>query len=171
MLNNIIYNLSTILAHPELANKSHETFGYTLLHVAAMHDKLDFVKFLTKEHDAPVNAKYTWTKLNPLITPITSLPFVHINGATVLHYACLAGNWEMIKVLLKAGAEWTLSDNDGRIPEWYIRTSLGDEGVKLFKKLCEEEDNERQYKLTKSPRDEREMDRKAIRFRSSCPGN
>jgi ATP-dependent Clp protease ATP-binding subunit ClpB len=47
-------------------------------------------------------------------------------GATPLHYACLVGNWDIIKLVLEAGAWHDEKDNDGKTPLEYFDTRRTD---------------------------------------------
>lgn len=80
-------------------------------------------------------------------------PHRSVRDATALHYACLSENLEIIELLLKAGADWNLTDNKNRKPEDLIN----DEGVhEMFKKLRDEEEAARKVKA-----EEEEAARKA----------
>jgi len=59
-------------------------------------------------------------------------------GSTPLHYACLLGNMKIAEVLLRNGAEWTISDGNDLLPENYASVN-GDSKMQEFKRLCKEE--------------------------------
>ncbi|TDL21819.1 hypothetical protein BD410DRAFT_749362 [Rickenella mellea] len=61
------------------------------------------------------------------------------HGSTSLHYACLMGDMVAAEKLLRAGADWRISDYRGLRPEEHIDVDTGD-GVKLhFIRLCKKE--------------------------------
>ncbi|KAL5492075.1 hypothetical protein ACEPAI_3522 [Sanghuangporus weigelae] len=55
-----------------------------------------------------------------LFVPPT-VPYHHVRKATPLHYACLVKDMDIAKMLLEAGADWTVKDSQGRRPEELIR--------------------------------------------------
>lgn len=71
---------------------------------------------------------------NPLHeTPVWRSPL----GSTPLHYACLLGDMKIVEVLLRNGAEWTISDAKNFLPEDYARIN-GDRKMQEFNRLCRE---------------------------------
>ena len=42
------------------------------------------------------------------------------SGATALHFACLRGDWDILQMLLEAGAAHDVEDNSKRSPEEYF---------------------------------------------------
>ena len=70
--------------------------GYTLLHWAAMDDKIEVVKYLISV-GADVNVKDN-------------------KYATPLHWAVHKGSLEIVKLLVSAGADVNAKDNDGYMP-------------------------------------------------------
>jgi ATP-dependent Clp protease ATP-binding subunit ClpB len=67
-------------------------------------------------------------------------------GSTPLHYACLQGNMKIVEVLLRNGADWTVSDGNDLLPMNYISVN-GDSKMQEFKRLCEEEELRRAERL------------------------
>ncbi|KAJ3512814.1 hypothetical protein NLJ89_g3305 [Agrocybe chaxingu] len=59
-------------------------------------------------------------------------------GSTPLHYSCLMGNMRIAEILLRNGAEWTMSDSNDLLPEGYAALN-GDNQMQEFKRLCEKE--------------------------------
>ncbi len=43
------------------------------------------------------------------------------NGYTLLHTACSRSNWEMIKLLVDAGADITATNGEGKIPAYFLK--------------------------------------------------
>ena len=58
--------------------------------------------------------------------------------STQLHYACLLGDMKIVEVLLRNGADWTISDSNDLLPEDYARLN-GDRKMQEFKRLYEME--------------------------------
>lgn len=112
--------------------------GWTLLHVAVMNESMYFVHYIVTRNPSAVNVRGKGFQ--------SCLPYVNnvfrralcINGATVLHIACLCGNVNLIEYLLSAGADWMIKDCAGRIPEQYIvEGSDGINNTQAFWRMCE----------------------------------
>jgi ATP-dependent Clp protease ATP-binding subunit ClpB len=58
--------------------------------------------------------------------------------STPLHYACLLGDMKIAEVLLRNGADWTISDSNDFLPKDYACLN-GDRKMQEFKHLCEVE--------------------------------
>ena len=115
-----LHVISILDAKPELANGNHPSV-LTALQVAIMDRK-------------PAN-------VDPIMLQSTvTLPCGHVHGAmcesTPLHYACLLGDMKVAEVLLRNGADWTISDCNNLLPEDYVCINC-DGTMREFKHLCE----------------------------------
>ena len=91
-----------------------------------------------------------------------NIPHIHVKNATPLHYACLVQDMDIAKVLLEAGADWTLQDRIGRTPEELIR-SVGDtcdEVKQEFARLRDAESEKRKKEEEERKKAEEEEKRK-----------
>lgn len=107
-----------------------------------MNDTTACVKVLLEYDKKAVNMQDKWDDSQRRIMYYLARlnePFAFVQGCTALHHACIVGNMEVIEMLLKAGADWTIKDGKGRLAETFIRDSFGDERAEEFKRLCEEE--------------------------------
>ncbi|KLO08744.1 P-loop containing nucleoside triphosphate hydrolase protein [Schizopora paradoxa] len=123
--------------------EEHDITGWTLLHVAAMNEFMYFVEYIVTKSPTIVNARGKGFQtcqqyVSPTYTRISS-----IDGATALHIACLYGNFNMIELLLKAGADWTIADELGLTPEYYMLTGPGETQAIKFKGMCDDEERKR----------------------------
>lgn len=134
-----ILNRSPHLVQAQDAN------GWTLLHVSAMNENMYFVNDIIKRNPSTVNVQGKGFE--------TCLPFVYqtfrqrpfTDGATALHIACCFGNMNLIEYLLKAGADWAITDDAGWTPGYYIpdeswrSQTPGETTAQIFRRMCEEE--------------------------------
>ncbi|KAL5512878.1 hypothetical protein ACEPAH_3276 [Sanghuangporus vaninii] len=104
-------------------------YDFTLLHLAVIRRRRRFVKLLVSMDKSVVNkrdsrADYNSDTSHISFAPLT-IPHVNVKNATPLHYACLVQDMDIAKILLEAGADWTIKDLRGRRPEELIR-NVGD---------------------------------------------
>ena len=125
---------------PELAHGQHP-YGWTALHVAVMNRKPTVVDLILSRSIAALDERDLWDGSDKYRVLFASNGFAHraVRGSTALHYACLLGDMETVKVLLRHGAQWTIPDNIGLLPEHYIDVSHGVDKKHEFKRLCEED--------------------------------
>ena len=77
--------------------------------------------------------------------------------ATALHFACLAGDWDVIKVLIEhGGADFEATDSQDRMPVEYFRLDGG-----VAEKLEVLKEYEGEYRKWKKVRDRLEPGKKA----------
>ncbi|KLO08749.1 hypothetical protein SCHPADRAFT_597762 [Schizopora paradoxa] len=136
--------------HPNLTTKIHPTQGWILLHLAVMNDTTECVKVLLEYDKKAANLQDKWDDSDTRILYYldrANEPFHYVQSCTALHHACIVGNMKTIKMLLEAGADWTIKDSKGRLAETFLRDSHGDERAKEFKVLCEEEAAKRKRKV------------------------
>ena len=133
---------------PELAHGQHP-YGWTALHVAVMNRKPTIVDLILSRSIAALNECDSWDSSDKYRASFASNGFAHraVHGSTALHYACLLGDMETVKVLLRHGAQWTIPDNIGLLPEHYINVSHGVDKKHEFKCLCEEDELRRAKEL------------------------
>jgi ATP-dependent Clp protease ATP-binding subunit ClpB len=106
-----------------------------------MNRKPTIIDLILSRSTAAVDERDSWDGSNEQRSSFASDRFPHraLRLSTALHYACLVGDIEIVKVLLRHGAKWTISDSIGLLPEYYIDVSSGDGKRLEFKRLCEEE--------------------------------
>ena len=80
------------------------------------------------------------------------------HGSTPLHYACLVGNMKIVEVLLRNGADWTISDGNDLLPENYAGVN-GDSKMQEFKRLCEKENSTREEEESIRVKEKAELER------------
>ena len=100
-----------------------------------------FVRLIIETDPSTVNVKDQRTRDTSAAAFATfasdKYPHKTVLDATALHYACLADNLELIEMLLKAGADWNLTDYKKRKPEDLISDAAIAEQFQKLK--CEEE--------------------------------
>jgi Ankyrin repeats (3 copies) len=133
---------------PKLAHGRHP-YGWTALHVAVMNRKPAIVDLILSGSIAALNKRNSWDGSNKHRASFAPNGLAHraVRGSTALHYACLLGDMETVKVLLRHGAQWTIPDNIGLLPEHYIDVSHGVDKKHEFKCLCEEDELRRAKEL------------------------
>lgn len=116
------------------------TQGWTLLHLAVVKHKTGLVQQLiaggvdrnyvsSQDHwRCPPDVRSAWFG--------DTFPVTTVNKATALHYACLIGDVTLVRILLEAGANWTVTDSEGRKPEDYIYDTRLGALKKGFTHLC-----------------------------------
>ena len=108
-------------------------YDFTLLHTAVVRQRRRFVELLISLDKSMINKRdrryYSSSdSANSTFAPAT-IPHKHVKGATALHYACLVKDMDIAKMLLEAGADWDIKDNQGRIAEDLLQ-GAGDEEIK-----------------------------------------
>ncbi|KAI5712785.1 hypothetical protein M8J76_010766 [Diaphorina citri] len=109
--------------------------GWTPLHVAAINGKVDNVRVLLEAGANPnlgdlfntVHRTAAEKKMNPFEVLLKREdefndvlnPNMTFLGFSALHYGVVAGNTEVVELLLKSGADPTVKDNSGHIPSDY----------------------------------------------------
>ena len=106
-----------------------------------MNRKPTIVDLILSRSTAAIDKQDSWYGSNKERASFASDRFPHraLRNSTALHYACLVGDMEIVRVLLGHGAKWTISDSIGLLPERYLDISGGDDKRQEFKCLCEEE--------------------------------
>jgi ATP-dependent Clp protease ATP-binding subunit ClpB len=114
---------------PSLINDRHP-LGWAPLHTAILAGDLSLVKFILNLPGIDIAVKDSSTfnattssadiicrqeELCPNICGTEST-----SGATALHFACMRGDWEILNMLLDAGASHFVKDNSGRLPMAYF---------------------------------------------------
>ncbi|KAL5492069.1 hypothetical protein ACEPAI_3516 [Sanghuangporus weigelae] len=124
-------------------------YDFTLLHLAVIRRRRRFVKLLVSMDKSVVNkcdrrADYNSDASHISFAPLT-IPHINVKNATPLHYACLMQDMDIAKVLLEAGADWTIRDLRGRRPEELIRNvgNTCDEIKEAFAQLRDAESRKR----------------------------
>lgn len=97
--------------------------------MATIHQLPEFVKLILEVDKSVINQKdcrscYSSDFANESFAN-ERFPHRFVKDATALHYACLTGNLQIIEMLLKAGADWTLTDWKDRTPEQLIFDNNG----------------------------------------------
>ncbi|KAL5492071.1 hypothetical protein ACEPAI_3518 [Sanghuangporus weigelae] len=120
----------TIERYPDLASRMTDDY-FTLLHLAGIRMRRLFVELLvstdkTLMDKCDVRSRCKGVKKNGMyeqyssgsssFSPLT-IPHRHVRKATPLHYACLVQDMDIAQMLLEAGADLNIEDNEGRIPE------------------------------------------------------
>ncbi|KAL5512883.1 hypothetical protein ACEPAH_3281 [Sanghuangporus vaninii] len=147
----------------------------TLLHMAVLLQRRRFVELLISTNKSLVNKRdkrrsgsdLLHNPMNhccmdvmssealriPSIPP--TIPYHHVRKATPLHYACLVKNMDIAKMLLEAGADWTVKDGQGRRPEELIRQAEeGDDEIKsMFARLLQAEEERRKPSAEERPKE------------------
>lgn len=95
--------------------------GFTILQAATIRQLTPYVKAVLAVHILNINVKDKRSEDSGSREDhefaLYRYPHEFVKGATALHYACLTANLEIIELLLKAGADWTVKDSQGRHPE------------------------------------------------------
>lgn len=117
--------------------------------MATIHQLPEFVKVILEVDKSVINQKdcrscYSSDCANDSFAN-ERFPHRFVKDATALHYASLTGNQQILEMLLKAGADWTLTDWRDRTPEQLIFDNNGSstEVKDAFIKLRDEEDARR----------------------------
>lgn len=137
-----------MLANPEFAQRL-TYYDYYLLHMATIHQLPKFVEVVLEADKTVINQKDCRSNYSSDASHVSfsnnQFPHRFVKDATALHYACLSGNLEIIEILLKAGADWTLTDWKDRTPEQLIFDNHGDdtEVKDAYIKLRDEEEARR----------------------------
>ena len=125
---------------PRLAGKSHEG-GWYPLHVAALSGDVELVKLVLARPKVDVNAIYKpSTEEQKTISPVDrqlelGTRVDDTSGATPLHYACMTGNIDVIKLLVENGAAFKAKDDKKRKPIDYFDIKEQSEALVAFKNL------------------------------------
>jgi ATP-dependent Clp protease ATP-binding subunit ClpB len=124
---------------PTLAYRRHP-YGWTALHMAVTNQKPAIVDLILSRSTAAINERDSWDGSDDKRASFASDRFPHkaMRNSTALHYACLLGDMEIVEVLLRQGADWTIKDKNNLLPERCIDVSNGDDKKHEFKRLCEE---------------------------------
>ena len=109
--------------------------------MAVMNRKPAIVDLILSRSTAALNKCDSWDGSDNQCVSFASNRFPHwgMRKLTALHYACLLGDMEIVEVLLRHGAQWTISDSIGLFAERYIDVSNGDGKKHEFTRLCVEE--------------------------------
>jgi ATP-dependent Clp protease ATP-binding subunit ClpB len=120
------------------------TQGWTALHVAVINRRSNIIDLLLPRCLQYINRCDIWdgNAHRPLFAS-DQFPHRVLQGSSPLHYACLTGDMEIVKKLLRAGADKELRDDNSLIPEKMIDCSSGDDKKVLYRKICEEEEERR----------------------------
>ena len=127
---------SVMKAAPRFASSKHPQ-GWQPLHVAALSRNADLVKFMldipgvsikTQDESSVADIQphehcSRATELHHLLGDVDT------KGATSLHFACLAGDWDVIKQFIVHGAGFEDTDNQGRMPVEYFDLEHVDKDV------------------------------------------
>lgn len=135
--------LKSFISNSKLDVNMRHPLGWTPLHVAAINGRVDNVKVLLEAGANPnlgdlfntVQRTAAEKKLNPFEVLLKREdefndvlnPNMTFLGFTALHYAVVAGNSEVVDLLLKNGADPNSKDNSGHIPAEYAE----DQNIKL----------------------------------------
>jgi ATP-dependent Clp protease ATP-binding subunit ClpB len=121
---------------PSLINLPHP-LGWTPLHAAILSGDATLVKFVLDLPgvDIAIKDSSTFNATSPaadiLCRQNEFCPNIcgteSTSGATVLHFACMRGEWEILYLLLEAGASYDAVDSLNRLPQDYFDL----EGVNL----------------------------------------
>ncbi|CAA7257411.1 unnamed protein product [Cyclocybe aegerita] len=109
---------------PELARDKHPSI-LEALQVAVADRKPADINILLPSSSTSGNLDSGWPQIEKRVS-------------TPLHYSCLVGNMRIAEILLRNGAEWTISDSNDLLPEDYAALN-GDSQMQEFKRLCEKE--------------------------------
>ena len=114
---------------PSLINNPHP-LGWAPLHTAILTGDPTLVTFvldlpgvdLTIKDRSTFNATTTVADIicrqNELCANICGTEST--SGATALHFACMRGEWEILNLLLEAGASYNAKDDSKRLPQEYF---------------------------------------------------
>jgi hypothetical protein len=110
----VVFTFSNaIAAELDLGNNDGKLIGVTSLMSAAADGDIQGVKFFTRTDTASINKR-------------------NFGGATALHLAARAGNFEICDILIKAGAKSDFVDNEGWTPLMRAALKGNQDLVKLF---------------------------------------
>ncbi|KAI5118401.1 hypothetical protein M0805_007535 [Coniferiporia weirii] len=114
--------LQALEASPSLAQKRHRG-GWSILHVAALSGNVDILKAVLAQPEVNVFATDD-LYLNAADEDVREMELgirtTGTKGATPLHYACMIGNIDIIKMLVERGASFNTKDEEGRTPVEYF---------------------------------------------------
>lgn len=107
------------------------------MHAAVLTGEVDIVKQLLFQPAVDVNAGYDSQYTPKLSVREAELgtSVTNTQGATPLHYACMIGNLEIIKLLMEYGASFDSLDDQGRAPIEYFDIERDPETVAEFRDL------------------------------------
>lgn len=124
--------LKTFVENSKIDVNMRHPLGWTPLHVAAINGRVDNVKVLLEAGANPnledlfntVHRTAAEKKMNPFEVLLKREdefndvlnPNMTFLGFTALHYGVVAGNLEVVELLLKNGADPNVKDNSGHIP-------------------------------------------------------
>ncbi|KIM72155.1 hypothetical protein PILCRDRAFT_16389 [Piloderma croceum F 1598] len=123
------YAQRLVAISPSLINLRHP-LGWAPLHAAVLSGDPSLVKFVLDLPGIDITIKDSSTfnatsptadilcrqkELCPNICGMEST-----SGATALHFACLRGDWDILQLLLEAGAEHDVEDDSKRLPQEYF---------------------------------------------------
>ena len=114
---------------PSLVNLRHP-LGWAPLHAAILCGDPSLVKFVLDQPgiDLTIKDSSTFNATSPtsdiLCRQKELCPNIcgteSTSGATALHFACLRGDWDILKLLLEAGAACDVKDDSNRFPQEYF---------------------------------------------------
>ncbi|KAL5492073.1 hypothetical protein ACEPAI_3520 [Sanghuangporus weigelae] len=106
-------------AAPFLVGKRHEG-GWFELHAAVLSGDIEIVKLILACPDADITSVYKSTGASVDIECELGTHVEDTSGATVLHFACMVGNAEIIRLLVEHGAFFEHEDDKKRVPVEYF---------------------------------------------------
>ncbi|KAH8105062.1 P-loop containing nucleoside triphosphate hydrolase protein [Phellopilus nigrolimitatus] len=128
-------------AAPCLAKTRHDALWYPL-HAAVLSGDMDIVKLVLAQPgiDVCVVDKSTPDTCNKLVREeeLAICTGTTTKGATPLHYACMVGNIDIIKVLLERDADFYAVDDKGWTPVDYFDVRLHVDVLAAYNELFEQ---------------------------------
>ena len=125
---------SMLEIEPRLASKQHEG-GWYPLHVAVLTGDLELVRSLLTRPKVDVNAEYDSTSFDVNKERELGSVIDNADGATPLHFACMTGSIDMVRLLVEHGATMNAKDNRRRKPIEYFDFDQHSEAIATFKDL------------------------------------
>ena len=121
-------------AAPRLVGKRHEG-GWYPIHAAVLSGDVEIIKLVLVCPKADVNAAYKSTSAAVDRESELGTRVDDTNGATPLHYACMVGNADIIRMLVESGAHMKAKDNKSRDPTEYFNIQQDLEAAIVFRDL------------------------------------
>jgi ATP-dependent Clp protease ATP-binding subunit ClpB len=126
----MVLNLCRLVAiSPSLINLRHP-LGWAPLHAAVLSGDPSLVKFVLDlpGTDIMIRDSSTFNATSPTADILCRQKELCPNicgtestsGATALHFACLRGDWDILQLLLEAGAAHDVKDDSKRLPQEYF---------------------------------------------------